>query len=137
MPGATEGSRITKLEPGKRYRVTAVFEGVANAQGTIDASAVSDSTHEAWSCHASRSGAHPEHVRVIGEAATVELIEPEYIPGHFYRDADGDVVLRLHLAHYGMHDEPWLSVGGPNVDFDKWWASTPRRPLVELKLTEA
>lgn len=116
---------ITKLEPGKRYRVTAVIEGVADEDGEIRATPY----NEAWSSATNyRTG---PCVRVGAEATTVEEIEPTYLVGRFYRDADGDLVMRR-----SNRDEPWLHIYADGTGEDTWFETTPRRPLVALELKE-
>lgn len=109
-----------EMVPGRRYRVTKVWEGKATAPNylTLDNGVSLRSEMEDSSA-----------------VVTVEEIKPTYIEGRLYRDADGDVVLYSPAAE--DHGSPWISIAGPNSEpGESWFENTPVEPLVELELKE-
>lgn len=76
-------SSITRLDTGKRYRVTAVVEGVADGDGEFEVDSGDAGFYKA-------SGA----VMLYGPATLIEEIKPEYMAGAFYRDDVGDTFQR-------------------------------------------
>lgn len=112
-------SEITKLVPGKRYRVTATIEGEASQSGNIYVGGVG-SVHTAFGTTS---------VVINSEAAglSVEEIEPEPIPGRIYVDSEGDRYLRQ-----GLNPErPWLYLGWDGLT-GRYAEDEPVRPLTLL-----
>lgn len=125
---------IARLEPGKRYRVTAVVEGVANDDGEIGM----DTDNHTW--RSSFNGAQ----RLTADATTIEEItppEPAYQPGEIYRDAEDDVVLYAPEDDSDTYGGPWVVISANSNEADaapgdRWFETTPVRPLTRLNLTE-
>ncbi len=110
---------VTRLEPGKRYRVTTVVEGVADNANEI----ALPETGAYWS---NRVG----QTLVYGPAVSIELVELEPVPGCIYRDADHELFLRL-------PNDRWLDLNAEtNFAGHEWSDDYPTRPIVELELKE-
>ncbi len=112
---------INKLEPGKRYRVTTVVEGVADKDGEFGSGDTGFYTGVGV-------------LTVYGPATSVEEIEPEYVTGHFYRDASGYVY--LHRAPSTFYAGGWTRLCEYDGSTHVYPDSQPKRPLVELELKE-
>lgn len=112
-----------EMVPGRRYRVTKVWEGVAGSDSSIGL--IGGGFLRTYV-----DGSHAE--------VTVEEIKSTYVEGRLYRDADGDVVLRADSIEFA--DEPWVFVSssgrGAEGAGERWRDDLPSRPLVELELKE-
>lgn len=113
-----------KLEPGKRYRVTAVVEGVANRHGAIEG----DVNYVFYS---DGYGA----TRIAGDATLIEEIAPTYHPGRVYRDADGDLFVLEPGSNFSANE--WLAIGGYGFSIGEFYPLDDLNlPLTELELKE-
>lgn len=114
-----------EMVPGRRYRVTKVWEGVADTADSIELA-------DGWTTVSTR-------ISPTG-LVTVEESKPTYTEGRLYRDADGDVVLRAEHTDYGTDEDgpqPWVFISGSGGDpGERWSAATAVEPLVELELKE-
>lgn len=117
--------------PGRRYRVTAVVEGVADTHGNVIVPLTDQHDRVYWAASLGQ-------LRVSAGATTVEEIKPTYIEGRLYRDADGDVVLRAAETDDSIRsNQPWIYLGSNGVSAGaRWGANIPTEPLVELELKE-
>jgi len=107
---------LSDLRPGQKVRVT--YEGIMQDDGFCNRGEIA--------VEASDGAVADYHYHVFSKAQ-VELVEPEYVCGAVYQDADGDLWV-LDQGFRADGDPAWFSPGDSSAyDFDR-----PVRPLTRM-----
>lgn len=78
--------------------------------------------------HFVRGPDNRQHFYKRDQGVTIEVIEPEYTPGHFYRDAHGELYLRVP----DLTGHPWRFIDRQGGFMQPRTEGFPHKPLADL-----